>query len=379
MPAVWRPLALFRPFVRAPRAALGFAGRRLRSFRFWLLVTFLVIGLLIAYYAAGDRLTPLTTDAYVQAYVVQVAPQVGGQVVRVYAREGDAVTKGALLFELDPRPFEHKVALLRAKVVEAEQQVKQLAAQLAAARAEHERITAEATYARQVFEQEERIFKKESTTQRKYQDATQKHQAAAAAVQRSAQLVQQAEDALNARVEGEHALVAQAKAQLAEAQLNLSYARVYAPCSGIITNLQLREGAYAHVGQPVLACIDTSQWLVVANYREDCLTRMEPGQPALVAFRQWPGRLLPARVEYIGWGVSQGQGVPSGQLPDVKTQQSWIPLSQRFQVRLTLDDPAAVPLRVGLTGSVSVYTRPEGALNEATRTLHQALAWFYYL
>ena len=166
----------------------------------------LVIVLLIAYYAASDRLTPMTTDAYVQAYVVQVAPQVAGQVVRVYAREGDAVSKGALLFELDPRPFEHKVALLRAKHVEAEQQVKQLQAQVAAAKAEHERLTAEATYARQVFEQEERIFKKESTTERKYQDATQKHQASIAAVQRSAQLVKQAEEALDARIEGEHAL-----------------------------------------------------------------------------------------------------------------------------------------------------------------------------
>src|SRR5438093_5688443 len=120
-----------------------------------MLVSMLGMFLIISYYASSARHKPMTTDAYVQAYVVQVAPQVGGQVVRVYAREGDLVSKGALLFELDPRPFEHKVALLRAKLVEAEHQVKQLDAQLAAAKAEHDRLTAEATYARQVFEQEE--------------------------------------------------------------------------------------------------------------------------------------------------------------------------------------------------------------------------------
>lgn len=366
------------PF-RAARSLWRIAAATLRSFRFWLLVGLAVIVLLIAYYAASDRYTPMTTDAFVQAYVVQVAPQVGAQVVRVHVAEGDSVEKGALLFELDPRPFEHKVALWKAKLVEAEQQVRQLKTQLLAARAEHERLVAEATYARLVYEQEERIYKKESTTERKYQDATQKHQASVAAVQRSAQLVQHAEEALDALIDGEHNLIAQAKAQLAEARLNLSYTKIHAPCTGTITNLQLREGAYAHVGQPVLACIDTSQWVIVANFREDCLTHMQAGQPALVAFRQAPGRLFAARVESIGSGVSQGQGTPSGQLPDVKNQSSWIPLSQRFQVRLALTDSAAVRLRVGLTGSVSVYTRSEGFLNDLTNTVHRILAWFYYL
>ncbi len=370
-------------FIRALVRVLGWPWRftlaRLRSFRFWLLVCVAVIVLLIAYYAASDRYTPMTTDAYVQAYVVQVAPQVGGQVVRVHVREGDGVEKGSLLFELDPRPFEHKVAFLKAKLVEAEQQVRQIKTQLLAARAEHERLLAEATYARLVFEQEERIFKKESTTERKYQDATQKHQASVAAVQRSAQLVQHAEEALEAVIDGEHNLIAQAKAQLAEARLNLGYAKVQAPCTGTITNLQLREGAYANVGQSVLACIDTSQWVVVANFREDCLTRMQTGQPALVAFRQAPGRLFAARIQTIGSGVSQGQGIPSGQLPDVKHQSSWIPLSQRFQVRLALDDNSQVRLRVGLTGSVSVYTEPEGFLKDVTHAIHRLLSWLYYL
>jgi len=49
----------------------------------------------------------------------------------------------------------------------------------------------------------------------------------------------------------------------------------------MITNFQLREGAYAHVGQTVLTCIDTSQWVIVANFREICLQRMQVEQPAL--------------------------------------------------------------------------------------------------
>jgi multidrug resistance efflux pump len=354
-------------------------GGLFHSFRFWVLCAIAVILLIVAYYVVADRATPLTTEAYVQAYVVQVAPQVDGQVVRVYVREGDRVQKGALLFELDARPFEHKVTLLRAKLVEAEQQVKQLSTQEAAARAEHRRLTAEANYAQAVYEQEKQIYRRESTTERKYLDALQKQRASAAALERSAHQVRHVEESLEARIGGEHTLIAQVKAQLAEARLNLEYTKIFAPCDGIVTDLQLRAGAYAHIGQSMLTCIDFEQWVIVANFREDSLERMRTEQPALVAFRGVPGRLLPARVQWIGWGVGQGQGVPSGQLPDVKNQSSWIPAAQRFQVRLVLDDPEGVPLRVGMTCSVSVYTNPEERLNPVTQGIHRLLAWFYYL
>jgi multidrug resistance efflux pump len=369
--------------VWAPARLAAGAGRGLRrlagSFRFWVLATLAVLVLLVVYYALADIYTPLTTEAYVQAYVVQVAPQVGEKVVRVHVREGDRVQAGALLFELDPAVFEHKVAYLEAKLVEVVHQVKQLVAELAAARAGHERLVADADYAREVHRQENAIFSTDSTTERRYLEALQKNKASQAAVRQSASAVRRVEDALAARVAGEHALVAQVKAQLAEARLNLAYTRVHAPCDGLITDLQLREGAYVHTGQAAMTLIDTGRWLVVANFRENALARLREGMPARVALRGVPGRLFDARVVSVGWGVSQGQGVPSGQLPDVRIPASWVPPAQRFQVRLTLDAPEAAPQRVGMTGSVAVYTEPDGWLNDITRAWHQVIAWLYYL
>jgi multidrug resistance efflux pump len=379
-----------RTFVRALHWVLWilsrppvYLGRTLRflalSFRVWVLIILAVLVLLVAYYAVADRYTPMTTDAYVQAYVVQVAPQVNGQVVRVHVREGETVKAGALLFELDARPFEHKVAYLEAKLVDVIHQVKQLDTDLAIAHADQERLKADAEYATSVHRQETEIFKAASTTERRYLEAVQKHRASQAALEEAAQKVRRVEEALSARIRDEHALIAQVKAQLAEARLNLDYTRVYARCNGIITDLQLRDGAYVHTGQAALTVIDTSQWLVVANLRENSLPLLREGQPALIALQAAPGRLLPGRVTSVGWGVNQGQGVPSGLLPDVKRQSSWVPPAQRFQVRLVLDEPEAVPLRVGLTGSISVYTQPDGRINEITRFLHQVIAWLYYL
>jgi multidrug resistance efflux pump len=369
---VWAPIKLVGGVARGLRRLAG-------SFRFWVLVILGVIVVLVAYYALAEIYTPLTTEAYVQAYVIQVAPQVGEKVVRVHVREGDWVKAGTLLFELDPDLFVQKVAYLEAKLVETQHQVKQLDAELAAAQADRERLLAEADYAAAVHQQEQEIFKTNSTTERRYLDAVQKKKASEAAVQQAASAVRRIETALAARIEGEHALVAQVRAQLAEARLNLGYTRVHAPCDGLITDLQLREGAYVRVGQAAMTLIDTGHWLVVANFRENSVARLREGQPARVALRGLPGQLWHARVVSVGWGVSQGQGVPSGQLPDVKIPTSWVPPAQRFQVRLALEDGESVPLRVGMTGSVAVYTEPEGTLNEITRCWHQVIAWLYYL
>jgi malate dehydrogenase (oxaloacetate-decarboxylating)(NADP+) len=360
--------------------ALGAGCRKLlHSVRFWAFFLLCLIVAVVAYYALADRYTPFTTDAYVQAYVTQVAPQVEGQVIRVHVRENQAVKQGELLFELDPRPFEHRVALLEAKLVQARHQVTQWERELGASRADDDRLVAEENFARAVFRQEEEIYRQDSTTERKYLDAMQKFKAAQAARQRGRELTRKTEEGLAARIGDEHALVAEVRAQLAEARLNLAYCRVHAPSDGLITNLQLREGAYAHTGQAVLTCIDTSQWLIVGNFRENSLERMREGQPALVSLSGRPGRLLRARVRWVGWGVSQGQGIPSGLLPNVKNQTQWLPPTQPFQVRLSLDENPDVPLRVGMRGSVSVYTEPEGFLNDATEFVHQVVAWWSYL
>ena len=355
-------------------------GRRLLlSARVWVLFILLVIAALVAYYVLADRYTPFTTDAYVQAYVIQVAARVEGQVVRVHVLEDQALRKGDLLFEIDPRPFEHRVALLEAKLAQAIQQVAQLESELAASKADDARIAAEEAYARAVHEQETQIRRQDATTDRRYLDAVQKYRVLQADHERSRAMTRKVEQALAARIGGDHAIVAEIRAQLAEAKLNLSWTRVYAPCDGLITDLQLRVGAYTHTGRAVMTLIDTSRWLVVANFRENALVRLREGQPAGVAFRGLPGRVFGAQAVSVGWGVSQGQGVPSGQLPDVKAPASWVPPAQRFQVRLTLDDPRAVPLRVGMTGSVAVYTEPEGVLNDITHFWHQVIAWLYHL
>jgi multidrug resistance efflux pump len=351
----------------------------LQSAYFWIPFLFAVIGLLVAYYALANRYTPFTNDAYVQAFVVQVAPRVSGQVVQVYVQEDQLVEKDALLFEIDPRPFEHEVRRLEALLAQTIQLVAQMESELQAARADEVRTAADEALARAIHEQETRIYEKDATTERKFIDAREKYGAARALRDRARALVRQKEEALRAKIGDEHAQVAEVRARLASARLDLDWTKVRAPARGYVTNVQLRVGSNVTVGRPVLTCIDAEQWWVVVNYRENNLEDLRPHQPVGIAFKAYPGRIFPGTVQTVGRGVGEGQGVPSGELPAIKGPREWIPQAQRFQVRVALDDPDAVPLRVGATASVTAYTTPDFPLTPVAEFRHRLESWLYYL
>jgi multidrug resistance efflux pump len=361
------------------RALWTWPRRLLRSPRFWIALFLALIVLLVLYYALANCYTPFTNDAYVQAYVIQVAPQVDGQVVRVCVTENQRVEKGALLFEIDPRPFAYKVRHLEASVEQNKQLVAQMDSELRAARAEEAKIAADEAYAQAVFEQESAIYKKDATTERRFLDAKQKHLATKAQREKARAVIRQKEQALEAMLGDEHAVVAESKAQLSTARLNLEWTKVYAPVTGYITNLQLQPGSYVRPGVPALTCIDAERWWVVANFRENNLEYIRPGQPATIAFKSYPGRVFPAVVQSVGWGVAQGQGVPSGELPGIRNPPEWVPAPQRFQVRVVLADHVELPFRVGATGAVTVYATDEPVLSGLADIWQWLAAYLNYL
>jgi multidrug resistance efflux pump len=334
---------------------------------------------LVAYFAVSNRHAPYTADAFVQAYVIQVSAQVEGQVIAVEVGENQHVKAGQTLFRIDPRPFEHKIALLEAKLAWAKSQVTQLESELAAVKAEGEGVAAGDDYASAVLKQESSIFKNEATTERRYLDAIQKRKTAEAARERHKAMVKKAEDALAARVGTEHALVAEVSAQLREARLNLEWTTVTATVEGYVTHVMLRPGAYAHVGTPVMTCIDGTQWWVVANLRENALENVRAGQHAGLTFNTYPGRVFSGTVETVGWGVGEGQGVPSGELPAVRGPRTWLRPAQRLQVRVRPELPPEFPLRVGTTATVTIYAHPDHEIAVAARWWQQVISWFDYI
>ena len=67
----------------------------------------------LAWYFVSDRLTPYTSQARVQAFVVPVAAEVSGTVLKVHVKNNDEVQRGQPLFDIDPTQYQ--IALQRSR------------------------------------------------------------------------------------------------------------------------------------------------------------------------------------------------------------------------------------------------------------------------
>ncbi|MEM7227117.1 MAG: HlyD family secretion protein [Pseudomonadota bacterium] len=334
------------------------------SIRFWVLATVGVIVLLLVYYVAADRYTPYTSDAYVQAFVIQIAPQINGPVTKVYVENGSQVEKGDPLYTIDPRPFRHEVDRLRALLVQAEAEIRQIESSLEAQKQIIEERKANVHLSQRTFDRIEKLAADSFAAQQRLDEATDDLRSNTALLSEAKAEQLRLEQRLDAMIDDDHAEVKQVKAKLANAELALGWTTVAAPVDGIVDNVQLRVGTYVNVGEAVLSFVDTTRWWIVANFQENALSVIRPDQRVGLSYFMYPGESFSGTVESIGWGVGQGQGLASGVLPVIENPTAWISLSQRFQVRIEPGQmPADRPLRVGASVRAVVYTQERGLMN----------------
>ena len=188
----------------------------------------------------GQRDVPVEIAAIgnVEAYTtISVRSQVTGQLQQASFNEGDTVRKGALLFTIDPRPFEAALQQTQANMLRDQALLNQAEAQLArdAANAEYQQVTAE----RQDALVAKGIISKDVGQQTRAQaDAT------AATVK-----------AGKAAIESARAQLAAQQATVDNAKLQLEYTLIHSPIDGRTGNLAVKVGNLVTANQTELMTI----------------------------------------------------------------------------------------------------------------------------
>ena len=161
----------------------------------------------------------------VEAYsVVTIKCQVGGELTRVYFTEGQEVTKGDLLFTIDPRPFEAALKEAEAKLEKDLAQVKQAKANLA-------RDTALAENARVELRRYESLIEKGVVARQQYDKFRTDAEALEATVR-----------ADRAAVENAEATVLADKAAAENTKVQLGYCFIRSPIDGRTGSLIVQQG-----------------------------------------------------------------------------------------------------------------------------------------
>jgi membrane fusion protein (multidrug efflux system) len=339
----------------------------------------------------GNKVEQITDDAYVRGDLTPLSTKVTGIVRTVHVADFQRVHKGDLIVELQDADYRAQVdqasaaveaaraaiennrrqrELQDARIAKALAGIDQAKAQITAAEAGREAVSADLARAHSERKRQEGLYQSHSATQQKVEaavaddgrltaqlasrDADLKQ---AETMLRSSELTAEAERRSKAVLESQYmqlqADLRAKQANLAAAMVNLGYTKIYAPSEGTVGERQVRPGQLASPGTQVIAFVDVTKW-VQANYRETQLTNVKIGDPAEVRIDQYPGQVIHGNVLEI----APASGSQFSLLPPDNATGNFTKVVQRIPVKIALDDSAfAAKLRPGLSVIATVRTR----------------------
>jgi membrane fusion protein (multidrug efflux system) len=309
-----------------------------------------------------------TDDAFIAARQFAIAPKVPGYITAVPVTDNQHVAAGGLIARIDDRDY--RIALEQAQVATAEANVQTIDAQLSvqqaqisANQAQVEQVQAALVFAQQEAARYQHLAQTGYGSVQNAQRTTSQlnqQQAALGSAQATLRLAQRQIESLNAQRASAVASLAQAKAQRDQAQLNLSYTTVTADQAGRVANLSAAVGEFAQPGTNLTMFVPDEIW-VTANFKENQLDAMRPGQPVTLAIDAYPERTIHGHIA----SVQPGSGTAFSLLPVQNATGNYVKIVQRVPVKIVLDNPPAdVALGPGMSVVPSVRVDPAPSLYE---------------
>jgi membrane fusion protein (multidrug efflux system) len=327
-----------------------------------------VVGLAYtAYWAIKLRHFESTDNAYVQAPVVQITPQVGGTVLAVLADDTDTVKVGQPLVRLDPADAKLALDRAQAQLAQTVREVRTtyannatLAASVRLREADVARVQADVARATDDLNRRKPLVASGAVggeEMKHIESSLATARSALAGAQSALAAAQEQATSNRALTEGvavqEHPNVLRAAAAVREAYLATQRAELPAPLAGQVARRAVQVGQRVAAGAPLMTVVALDQAWVDANFKEVQLRRMRIGQPVTLT-----ADLYGSPVHYTGHvaGLGAGTGAAFALLPAQNATGNWIKVVQRVPVRIELDPGqlAEHPLRVGLSMEVEV-------------------------
>ena len=283
----------------------------------WMILLFVVLFLPMQWGAPGG-----TVNIY--GFVVEIVPNVTGQVTEVPVKGLTPLKKGDVLFKIEPRPFQSNVEKLEASLN---------LASVNLARAKD-------LYAKKLGSE----FDVDKFT-------------------------------------GE---VDKLTAELDSANYDLESTVVRAPGNGYVLGVTLRPGqrAAAFPTRAYMSFVSLEDSRVAIGINQNAARYVKRGQPAEITFKFLPGRVFNAKVADIIYITPQGQLTPSGNIPLAPTAQN---VPQPIVVILELDEEVLKEIELspldlgGAFGTGAIYTQSVEATHIIRKVMIRMDAWLNYI
>lgn len=339
------------------------------------LAAFAGILILAVFAALLNSLTP-TGRIVVGSRVVEVTPNVSGEIIAIPVKPNMPVKAGTVLFQIDPAPFQYKVDRLEAALVAARQQAKVLQANLDQANANVDGLEKQVDFHQQRLADIVKLTKSGAGTLFREQDAQSQLDITAAQLQAARAQQQSASAALESSIDGVNTTVLQTRAQLDDAKWELEQTTVRAPSDGYTSTMALTVGARALQMRSAMSFIVESDIMIAGTFMQNGFRTIRPGAAVWLFFDADPGRIYDAKILDVPKGVGQGEIAVSGTLARVGSYGG----TNAYPAVISIPQSAnRTILRLGTSGTAVVHSETAGVIGLIAHILLWVQSYLAYL
>jgi multidrug resistance efflux pump len=339
-------------------------------------ISLLIGGFILAtFLALFNYLTP-SGRVTVTGRVVEVTPNVTGQIVAIPVKPNVPAKKNDVLFQIDPAPFQYKVSQLQASLAAAKQQTEILKSNYEQATANVAGLTAQAAYNKKRLADIQTLAADDANTQFQAQDKQVQYETVSAQLAAAKATQQSAKLALDSEIGGVNTTVAQIQAQLEHANWELSQTSVRAPADGYVTVVALTVGDRALQARPAMSFIVEKEIALVGIFSQNGFQTIKEGAAVDIVFDNVPGRIYHATIIAIPKGIGQGQIAVSGTLARTNTFGG----ATVFPAEISIpDEMDRDKLRLGMSGSATAFAGNAGVIGLLASILVWVSSYTAYL
>ena len=284
-------------------------------------IAFVIISILLVaagFYVVKEMQYESTDDAYVETTTVNVAPRVSGQIEEVYVTDNQHVKEGDLVAVIDDADYQVKLEQADSNYEKIKLNQSNAKANLAAAESN-------IALAKKDMDRYKNLYEQGAVSKQTYDAAKVKYDSAQANLTNANQALFSTSDGKTVA----DADLRTAKAAKDKAALDLSYTKIYAPQSGTVSSRRVEKGMYVNVGTPLFTIVPEKVW-VVANFKENQLRHMKPGQPVDIKIDTYPNHVFKGKVD----SIQRASGAKSSLFPPENAVGSFVKIVQRIPVKI---------------------------------------------
>lgn len=286
------------------------------------LIVAVIAAAVVGVWVAHEMHYQSTDDAYVETTTVNVAPRVSGQIEEVYVTDNQFVKEGDLVAVIDDADY-------KVKLEQADSSYEKIKLDQQYAKANHAAAESNIALAKKDLDRYKNLYEQGAVSKQTYDAAVVQYDSAQAGLT-------QAQQSLFSDKNGKtvaDANLRTAKAAKDKAALDLSYTRIYAPQSGTVSSRRVEKGMYVTAGSPLFTLVPENVW-VVANFKENQLTNMKPGQPVDIKIDTYPNKTFKGKID----SIQRASGAKSSLFPPENAVGSFVKIVQRIPVKIVFTE-----------------------------------------